>query len=301
MASPHETLGCSKHSDELTAREPFAGNQLFAFLAARAVPGVEHWDGTSFHRALRLPGGHGVAVITPAPPGRGVVQLRLSSEDRRDVDVAVARIRRLLDLAADPLAVDGALAADSALAPSVLGTPGLRVAGSVDPFETAVRATIGQQISVAAARTVAGRIVVAAGEPLAVDGGALTHVFPSAEALAALDPAALPMPWSRRRTVIELARRVASGDLVLDADADREAVAAGLLDVAGVGPWTAGYVLMRGYGDPDVFLPTDLGARAGLVALGLDASHADRWRPYRSYALHHLWTIAGTGRPGQGG
>jgi AraC family transcriptional regulator of adaptative response / DNA-3-methyladenine glycosylase II len=175
----------------------------------------------------------------------------------------------------------------------------LRVAGSVDPFETAVRATIGQQISVAAARTVAGRIVASSGEPLAVDGGPLTHVFPTPEALAVLDPALLPMPWSRRRTVVELARRVAAGELALDADdqPDLGALADGLLAVPGIGPWTAGYVRMRGFGDPDVFLPTDLGARAGLAALGLDAGHAERWRPFRSYALHHLWAVAtGAGR-----
>jgi AraC family transcriptional regulator of adaptative response / DNA-3-methyladenine glycosylase II len=287
------------HSDALEVDEPFAADQLLAFLAARAVPGVEHWDGASFHCALRLPGGHGVAVITPR---RGGVQLSLRLEDPGDHDAAVGRIRRLLDLDADPLAIDEALAADPVLAPSVLATPGLRVAGSADPFETAVRATIGQQISVAAARTVAGRIVATAGEPLAVDGGPLTHVFPSAEALAALDRAALPMPWSRRRTIVELARRVATGELVLDADADRVAVVAGLLDVPGIGPWTTGYVLMRGFGDPDVFLPTDLGARAGLATLGVDAGRAERWRPYRSYALHHLWTIAGaTARPVRGG
>lgn len=290
-----------RHSDDLdlAVRLPFAADHLVAFLAARAVPGVEHWDGTSFHRSLRLPAGHGVAVLTPDPGG---VHVRLRLEDPRDRDAAVRRVRRLLDLDADPLAVDEALAADPALAPSVLATPGLRVAGSVDPFETSVRATIGQQISVAAARTVAGRIVAATGEPLAVEAGPLTHVFPSAEALTALDPATLPMPWSRRRTIVELARRVATGALVLDTDADREKVAAGLLDVPGIGPWTAGYVLMRGFGDRDVFLPTDLGARAGLAALGIDAGHAARWRPYRSYALHHLWTIAGAGgRPVRGG
>jgi AraC family transcriptional regulator, regulatory protein of adaptative response / DNA-3-methyladenine glycosylase II len=298
--------GRLKHSDavelELAVAEPFAADQLLAFLAARAVPGVEHWDGTSFHRALCLPGGHGVAAITASPLEPGVVQLRLQLEDHDDLDAAVRRIRRLLDLDADPLAVDDALAADPALAPAVLATPGLRVAGSVDPFETAMRATIGQQISVAAARTVAGRIVASTGEPLAVESGPLTHAFPSAEALAALDPAALPMPWSRRRTIVELARRVAAGDLVLDPEANREAVSAALLDVPGIGPWTAGYVLMRGFGDPDVFLPTDLGARAGLAVLGLDADHARRWRPFRSYALHHLWMIAGAGaRPVRGG
>ncbi len=175
--------------------------------------------------------------------------------------------------------------------------------GSVDVFETAVRAVIGQQISVAGARTVAGRIVAAAGEPLSIDGGPLTHVFPTPAALADLDPALLPMPHQRRRTIRELARRVASGQLVLDIGADRGDVAAALSTCPGIGPWTAGYVLMRGLGDPDVFLPTDLGVKVGLAVLGLDTARAERWRPFRSYGLHHLWSVASTNpsRTVQGG
>jgi AraC family transcriptional regulator of adaptative response / DNA-3-methyladenine glycosylase II len=291
---------------ELPVREPFAAAELLAFFAARAIPGVEHWDGVSFRRALRLPRGHGVVVLTaPAPVTRARrhVTARLHLADWRDLGAAVRRVRRLLDLDADPVSVDDALAGDVALAPSVAATPGLRVPGSVDPFETAVRAVIGQQISVAGARTVAGRIVAGIGEPLAIDGGPVTHVFPSADALADVDPTLLPMPRQRQRTVRELARRVAADELVLDAGADRDAVAAALVDVPGVGPWTAGYVLMRGLGDPDVFLPTDLGVRVGLDVLGLTASSAERWRPFRSYGLHHLWSAAGSrsSRPVHGG
>ena len=205
---------------------------------------------------------------------------------------AVRRLRRLLDLDADPVAVDAVLGADPALAPLVAATPGRRSPGAVDPFEIAVRAVVGQQISVAGARTVAGRIVAAAGEPLRVAAvPALTHVFPAPAALAAIDPARLPMPASRRRTITELATRVGDGRIVLDGGADRDELSAALGAVPGVGPWTTGYVLMRGLGDPDVFLPTDLGARAGLARLGVDAEHAERWRPWRSYALHHLWAM----------
>jgi AraC family transcriptional regulator, regulatory protein of adaptative response / DNA-3-methyladenine glycosylase II len=291
---------------ELPVREPFAAADLLAFFAARAIPGVEHWDGVAFRRALRLPRGHGVVVLTaPAPVGRARrhVAARLHLADWRDLGAAVRRVRRLLDLDADPISVDEALAGDAALAPSVAATPGLRVPGSVDPFETAVRAVIGQQISVAGARTVAGRIVAGIGERLAIDGGPVTHVFPSADALADADPTLLPMPRQRQRTVCELARRVAADELVLDVGADRDALATELVDVPGIGPWTAGYVLMRGLGDPDVFLPTDLGVRVGLDVLGLPASSADRWRPFRSYGLHHLWSVAGSSssRPVQGG
>jgi AraC family transcriptional regulator of adaptative response / DNA-3-methyladenine glycosylase II len=218
------------------------------------------------------------------------VKADLRLADERDFDDAVSRVRRLLDLDADPAVIDEALHGDPVLEPLVRRRPGMRVPGSVNPFETAVRAVVGQQISVAGARTVTGRIVAAAGTPLTIDGGPVTHVFPSPSALAALNPAALPMPRSRGRTIVELARRVACGEIVLGAA--RADVAAALLDVPGVGPWTVGYVLMRGLGDPDVFLPTDLGVRAGLAAVGATAEDAERWRPWRSYALHHLWAVA---------
>ena len=227
------------------------------------------------------------------PPGAGPgVTLRLRLADWRDLGPAVTRIRTLLDLDADPVAVDGALAEDPVLAPVLAAIPGLRVPGTVDPFETAVKATVGQQISVAGARTVTGRIVAAAGAPLASPTSSVTHVFPTPPALAALDPTTLPMPRRRGRTIVELAARAADGRLVLDAGADRDDVAAALLAVPGIGPWTADYVRMRGLGDPDVFLPTDLGVRVGLARLGLDADRAERWRPWRSYALHHLWAAA---------
>jgi AraC family transcriptional regulator of adaptative response / DNA-3-methyladenine glycosylase II len=283
---------------DLALRTPFDAAQLVAFLAARAVPGVEAWDGEAFHRSLDLPHGHGVAVLAPLARGRGdrpAVSARLRLADWRDLGPAVRRVRRLLDLDADPVAVDAALGADAVLARSVAAAPGLRVPGSVDPFETAVRAVVGQQVSVAGARTVAGRIVAAAGTPLAIDGGPLTHVFPAPDTLAAVDPASLPMPRSRGRTIVELATRAADGRVVLDAGADRDDVVAALTAVPGIGPWTAGYVLMRGLGDPDVFLPTDLGVRAGLARLGIAAHHAERWRPWRSYALHHVWRVATTG------
>jgi AraC family transcriptional regulator of adaptative response / DNA-3-methyladenine glycosylase II len=272
----------------LPCRAPFAADELVAFLAARAIPGVEHWDGERYHRALRLAHGHGIARVAIRPDG---VSADLELADARDADDATARLRHLLGLDVDPGPCDDALAADGVLAPLVEARPGLRVPGSVDPFETAVRAVVGQQISVAGARTVAGRIVAAVDDRLAHPDGALTHVFPSPEALADLDPAHLPMPQQRKRTIAELSRRVAAGTIVLDRD-DLDGTAAALVDVPGIGPWTAGYVRMRGLGDPDVFLPTDLGVKVGLDVLGLDAGHAERWRPYRSCALHHLWSVA---------
>lgn len=279
---------------ELPVRRPFDAESLFGFFAARAIAGVEAIVDGGYHRALDLPHGHGVAVLRgderagPVP----IVRAELRLQDWRDLGPAVRRVRRLLDLDADPMAVDEALTADPALATLVAATPGRRVPGSVDPFETAVRAVIGQQISVAGARTVAGRIVAAIGTPLAIDGGPVTHVFPSPSVIAGMDPDLLPMPLSRRRTLIELAARCVDGRVSLDRGADRDDVVTALLDVPGIGPWTAGYVVMRGLGDPDVFLPTDLGVRHGLDLLGLTADRAERWRPWRSYALHHVWHVA---------
>ena len=270
----------------LAARQPFDGGRLLASLGARAVPGVERWDGTTYERALALPYGHGV-VSAHVADGHVVARFRLA--DWRDLAPAVRRIRRLLDLDADPVAIDAALAADPVVAPLIAARPGLRAAGSVDAAETLVRAIIGQQVSIAGARTVTGRIAAACAEPLAIEHPVLTHVFPSMERLAAAGPDAMPMPTARADTIRRVAGLVAAGDIVLDAGIDRASIVDDLVSIRGIGPWTAQYVVMRGLGDPDVFLATDLVARRALDALDLDVSAADRWRPWRTYALHHLW------------
>ena len=272
------------------ARAPYDLDGELAFLAARAVPGVEAWDGERYHRALDLPHGHGVAVVDRS----GTVELTL--EDERDRPAAERRLRRLFDVDADPGAVADVLVRDPLLAPLVTASPGRRVPGSVDPYETAVRAIVGQQVSVAGARTVTGRIVAATGEHLRVAGTPLTHVFPAPAALAAADRDVFPMPQRRAATIAEVGARVAAGRLTLVAGAAAADVERQLLEVPGIGPWTAGYVAMRGLGDPDVFLPTDLGVRVGLAALGAGPERAERWRPFRSYALHHLWAVAADGR-----
>jgi AraC family transcriptional regulator, regulatory protein of adaptative response / DNA-3-methyladenine glycosylase II len=276
-------------SIRLATRQPFAGGAMMEFLARRAVPGVEHHGPDGFRRSLALPHGHGVATLAP---GDGYVTAQLRLADWRDLAPAVRRIRRLLDLDGDPEAIDELLGAHPVLARSVAATPGLRVPGSVDPVETAVRAVIGQQVSVAGARTVTGRLVVACGRPLEVADGALTHVFPDAEELAAVGDEALPMPASRRRTVRAVATAVADGAVALHLGADRAEVERQLLAIPGIGPWTASYVMMRGLHDPDVFLPTDLGVCRTLTALGSTVAVADDWRPWRSYAVHHLWTMS---------
>jgi AraC family transcriptional regulator of adaptative response / DNA-3-methyladenine glycosylase II len=214
-------------------------------------------------------------------------------EDLRDTAAGVERVRRLLDADCDPTAVDDVLGRDPLLGPLVARRPGLRVPGHVDGNELAVRAVLGQQVTVAAARTVAARLTQELGRPVAQSAGTLTHLFPDVETLAALAPENLPMPRARGRALIGLCRALADGDIVLDRGAGRDDTRRALLALPGIGPWTADYIALRALGDPDVFLPTDIGIRDALKRLGRD--HADAadlahdWRPWRSYAQLHLW------------
>ncbi len=323
----------------LAYREPLDWGRLVGFLGARAVPGVEEVVDGCYRRTLRLPHGHGIVALTPVD---GQIECRLRLADLRDLTAAVQRCRRLLDLDADPTAPAEHLAGDPLLAPLVRAAPGLRLPGAVDGAELAVRAVLGQQISVPAARTAAARLTRALGEPLAVvDAGAdpqtashnphtstaspgtpssnlhasfpgphtaqgastLTHLFPTPAAIAAAAPDELPGgPARRRQTLQALARLLADGELAIDPGSDRGEVRARLLALPGVGPWTTEYIAMRALADPDAFLPTDLGVRRALEALGRsdptlrggcsprDAARlAEGWRPWRAYALAHLW------------
>jgi AraC family transcriptional regulator of adaptative response / DNA-3-methyladenine glycosylase II len=273
----------------LPCREPFDGESVVAFLAARAVPGIEEVEDLTYRRTLALE--HGAAVIALTPEPR-MVRAELRLADLRDLTAAVARCRRLFDLDADPVAISSQLGEDRTLAPLVTARRGLRVPGCADGFELGVRAIVGQQVSVAAARTVLGRLVTRYGEPLPepenVRGDPLTHRFPAAAALAEVDPRELPFPRGRGEALRELAWRVSSGELYLDAGADPRDTRAALLEIPGVGDWTASYIAMRALGDPDVFLPGDVGVRHALGRLGVDAE-PERWRPWRSYAVMHLW------------
>ncbi len=212
---------------------------------------------------------------------------------------AIGRIvRRWMDLDADMATIGSALAEDPVLRPVVAAHPGLRVPGAVDGFELAVRAILGQQITVRGARTLAGRIVDVAGPPI-VDGPAgITHVFPTAAELAEAPLEGLGITGGRIATLRRLSALVADGTLDLTPEADRDATAETLLAIPGVGPWTVSYVSMRALGDPDAFPASDLGVRRGFEALGLPATpraiieRAERWRPWRSYAAMYLWTVA---------
>ncbi len=277
----------------LAARQPFDGARVLAFVGRRVIPGVEAWDGTTYRRSLDLPRGHATVACTL---GDGSVLVELVLADVRDLAPAVARVRRMLDLDADPQAVAEVLGADPLLAPLVRARPGLRMPIGADPREFVVRGIVGQQVSLSGAATVAGRLVAALGSPLTIPDPVLTHVFPTPAQLAEADPAQLPMPRARAAALVGTARALADGVLVLDPGSDRASARRDLLARRGVGPWTADYVLMRGLGDPDVLLATDLGVRRAVAALGADSSPsaierlAHSWRPWRSYAVAHLWT-----------
>ncbi|MET8362776.1 AlkA N-terminal domain-containing protein [Micromonospora sp. NPDC005194] len=298
-------VGAGTITLRLAYRPPLHARALLDFLALRALPGVEEVRDGTYHRGLRLPHGAGQVALTPAD-GHVAATLRLA--DLRDLAPAVARCRRLLDLDADPVAVDATLAADPALAPVVAAEPGIRVPRAVDGFEMAVRAIIGQQVSVTSARTTLTRLLTARAdhEVVASDDGVSRQQlhdqrtdlrgFLSPEEVLALPDAAFGMPLRRRETIRGLALAVADGTVDLAPGGDREETVRRLLALPGIGPWTASYLALRALGDPDVLLDTDLAIRRGAAALGLPdttlTAHAERWRPWRSYATIRLWRAA---------
>jgi AraC family transcriptional regulator of adaptative response / DNA-3-methyladenine glycosylase II len=269
----------------LPARAPFDGAGLMRFLAGHAVPELETASDTLFERSVRLPRGTGHLSIELDAAGTGI-RCTARLENVADVSTLVARVRRLFDLDADSVAIDEALGADPMLAPLVAATPGIRMPGSLNAEETLFRTLIGQQISVAAARTVLGRLVADLGE-----GG----LFPTSTVLAEHGREVLRGPASRINTVVGVAEALASGDLVLDVATPVDEFEANLTRLPGVGPWTAGYLAMRVLGNPDVLLTSDLVIVQSAAALGLPGSakelarYGQRWAPWRSYAALHLW------------
>ncbi len=247
----------------LPARGPYDARALLAFLALRAVPGIEECFAGGYRRSV--PGG-----VVELRPARGGMEVRLYADDEPD---ALERVRALLDLDTDTAPIVETLGRDPLLGPHVRAAPGLRVPGTVDGGELAVRAVLGQQISLRAAATHAARLVQAAGEPLARPVGAVTHVFPTLEAIRDAPDSAMALPERRKATLRALAG-VPLGEL---------------LSVPGIGPWTQSYVAMRALREPDAYLPTDLGVKHALARLGHDGN-AEPWRPYRAYAVIHLWS-----------
>jgi AraC family transcriptional regulator of adaptative response / DNA-3-methyladenine glycosylase II len=279
----------------LPYRQPFAADTLLSFLGARALPGVEEVrDGTYRRSARDADGGTAVIELTPQP-AEGHVTLDLSADRATDPAMFVNSARRAFDLDADPLEIDAKLAEDPSLAPLVARLPGIRVPGTFDTFELVVRAIFGQQVSVAGARTSLGRLVERYGTPLDPPSAGITHLFPTAEQVAELPAEAFGMPRDRAETIRRVAELVADGTLGLSGDTPIEDTLHILAEVRGIGPWTLAYVAMRALRDPDAFMAGDLGVRKGFEALGLPGTsrelleRAERWRPWRAYAVMHLW------------
>ncbi|GAA4719847.1 DNA-3-methyladenine glycosylase II [Promicromonospora umidemergens] len=318
----------------LPVREPFDAHGVLEFLAVRAVEGVEAADLSTgspdgsalprYARTVALPHGPGAFEVRVPRPGSGRVDLDLELADLADAPVAVARVRRLLDLDADPVAVDSALAADPVLAPSVAAVPGIRVPGTLDPAELLVRAIVGQQISVAAARTHLSRLAKGVGTTYVSAFEGLTRLFPTPAQVAGPPrpregaqhdedashgasgaDAYLRLPARTLATVLDAGRDLADGTLTLSVGDDPDDLRRRLVSRPGIGPWTAGYVALRVLGDPDVLMDGDVALLAGARNLGLVSAEAPRphqfkelarrgavWAPWRSYAAMHLWRSA---------
>jgi AraC family transcriptional regulator of adaptative response / DNA-3-methyladenine glycosylase II len=276
----------------LPYRPPLDWPALSGWLRVRALPGVAEMNGRVYRRTLRLPRGAGVVALEPIDTH---IRCTLRLESMADLTSAVRQCRRLLDLDADPLSVLEVLSQDRRLSRIVKKRPGLRAPGAVDGTELAIQAILGQQVSLAAARTLASRLVTANGDVIKIVDPTLTHLFPRAAAIAEADLSKLGVPATRRSTLYALARAVATGGLALDPGADRTETYQQLIRVPGIGEWTAGYIVMRALGDPDTFLRSDLGIKKAGARLGFGSTsramseHAAAWRPWRSYATHQLW------------
>ncbi|WP_026426044.1 AlkA N-terminal domain-containing protein [Actinokineospora inagensis] len=278
----------------LPFRQPLCPDNLFGHLARTAIPGVEEWRDGAYRRTLRLPHGTGIATLRPTADH---IACQLALTDLRDLARAISRCRRLLDLDADPIAVDDQLAADPVLAPLVRRDPGRRVPRTVDGAELAIRAVLGQQVSIAAARANLARLVLDHGDPVHDPTGGLTHLFPTPASLSDISPDRVALPRARRDTLTALVATLATGALDLGVGADRERARARLGTLPGFGPWTVETIAMRALGDPDAFLPGDLTVRAAARTLGLPhtptalTAHAAVWRPWRAYAVQYLWAL----------
>jgi AraC family transcriptional regulator of adaptative response / DNA-3-methyladenine glycosylase II len=295
---PKAAAGSTALTLSLPYREPFDPG-IFTFLAVRAIPGIEAGTATSYARTLRLPQGDARFRVEydAGAPGRPLT-LTIGAVDLRDLPALLSRVRRLFDLDADPLAIDTALAADDRLAVSVAAAPGIRMPGALDPAEMLVRAMMGQQVTVAAARTALTRLA-AVGRLSQNPGEGLDRMIPTAAEIAAGSHLLLRGPQRRAEALRTAASAMAEGRLDFGYGDDMASLGAKLLPLPGVGPWTVGYLAMRVLGAPDVFLANDAAVRNGIRTLGADGmGTADAGfreaSPWRSYATMHLWRAAAT-------
>jgi AraC family transcriptional regulator of adaptative response / DNA-3-methyladenine glycosylase II len=290
---------------QLPYREPFDPG-IFSFLAVRAIPGIESGTETSYARTLRLQHGDARFKVEydDGDPGHPLI-LTIGAVDLRDLPVLLSRVRRLLDLDADPEAVDSALAAEPRLTQSVAEAPGMRLPGAVDPQELLVRAMVGQQITVASARTALTQLAVS-GSEISVPGDGLDRLFPKPAQLSESAPLILRGPQRRIDSLVSATAAMAAGDLTFGYGDNFASLADKLLPLAGIGPWTVGYVAMRVIGSPDVFLANDAAVRNGIRSLSANPSLTNQYAgtpdfrevsPWRSYATMHLWRAASSASP----
>jgi len=280
----------------LPLRLPFDATSLFSFLEERALPGVEAVRGHAYSRTIESRGRAGVLTVS-FEPGQDFLRLSTNLTPGPDLLDLVRRAGRVFDVDSDPLAIAAVLRRDPLLAPLVAARPGLRVPGAWDPFEMAVRAILGQQVSVRGARTLAGRLVAAFGRPLPRGGAdGLTHAFPAPAILAAADLSRIGVPRARAAAIRTLALAVHTGKTELAAPRGLDDLEQRLCELPGIGPWTAQYVALRAFGEPDAFPAGDLGLRRALEAAGVPADAAAlkersaAWRPFRAYATLHFWS-----------
>jgi AraC family transcriptional regulator of adaptative response / DNA-3-methyladenine glycosylase II len=287
----------------LPYKPPYDWEAMQAFLAARAIPGVERVEADRYVRAIALGGSHGIVSVATAPRNRLCVSIRFPKISA--LPAIIARVRRVFDLAADPAAIGAHLGQDQVLAPLIAARPGLRVPGAWDGFELAIRGVLGQQITVAAARRLAGKLVEAHGEPLeaGAESFGLTHVFPSPARLAGVDFAALGMPKARADALSALTAAVNADPAIFGPRRSLEAAVSALKSLPGIGEWTAQYIAMRELREPDAFPAADIGLlRALEEAHGPRptpaelSARAEAWRPWRAYAAMHLWAADANAR-----
>ncbi|MCI0485349.1 MAG: helix-turn-helix domain-containing protein [Blastocatellia bacterium] len=279
----------------LPFRPPFDWESILCFLGSRAIPGVELVTQSSYSRAFTLAGTSGILKLRPSEP-RDCLYLTVSASETRGLNRIVERARKLFDCDADPLQISECLSKDARLAPLLRARPGLRVPGAIDAFELGMRAVLGQQITVRAATTLAGRLVQAFGVPLgdyAEEG--ITHLFPTPDVLAEADLTTIGLTRPRAAAIAALAKFVLDDPLALESVAGLNETIERLTRIPGIGSWTANYIAMRAAGEPDAFPSGDLALRRAASAGGEMISvkeleqRAEAWRPWRAYAAMHLW------------
>jgi AraC family transcriptional regulator of adaptative response / DNA-3-methyladenine glycosylase II len=288
----------------LPYREPFDWQLLLAFLSKRAISGVEQVDCAGYRRTVAVGDRAGILALERASAGQPSLLLTVPIGLSPDLVAIVERARRMFDLGADPNEIDGHLATDPLLGRRIARRPGLRVPGAWDSFETAVRAIVGQQVTVAAATTIMGRIATTCGTALETPRGELTRLFPAPSALAGAPIAGLGVPRARAAAISALARCLVEGRITLDGSLEHDQIVRKLTALPGIGPWTAEYIAMRALGEPDAFPPGDVGILRALGGSARRPTASDvarrtrAWRPWRAYAAMYLWTLDAGGKAG---